>query len=309
MPYRGGASPPNRWGIFNLMQNMGKRLTTEEYCELIKDKPLTMLKYAGTVSKSKSTFKCNVCNHIWNTKWYNIYKDKSGCPKCSKHIQLTVQDCIRRLEGRGITLINYAGTVSNKTSVFKCVKCQYKWSTAFNSINAGRGCVKCAGLKTPTLTECKDKLNVESRRLHIISFSKNSSDPNSLFQCCLCSYTWKTSWESVYNKKSNCPACAKLGFNPSKPAWVYILLLDTPQGYCYGFGITNNLDKRLKEHRLSLGPMLDQEYEPLYFDSGVDAQNLESTWKQSSYITNAGVTGFKTECVLVNKETTKMIFG
>lgn len=74
-------------------------------------------------------------------------------------------------------------------------------------------------------------------------------------------------------------------------------------------GITNNMKERMLVHKRNLGSTLDQVYEPLYFDSGIDAQLLESKWKQSPYITNIGIDGFKTECVLINSETTKMIFG
>lgn len=104
----------------------------------------------------------------------------------------------------------------------------------------------------------------------------------------------------------------KGGFNPVKPAWLYILLLDTPEGLCYGFGITNNLKNRMQDHKLSIsraGCKILTEYDPLYFDDGESVKNKETEWKQSKYTVNTGVTGFRTESVLVNTETTKMIFG
>lgn len=130
----------------------------------------------------------------------------------------------------------------------------------------------------------------------------------SKFKCDLCSHVWCTEYNSVY-KGSGCPACTKTGFNPVKPAWLYILLLDTPYGSCYGFGVTVSIKDRMQHHKKNLKGMIDCIYSPLYFDTGKEAKEVEAIWKSSPYKINLGVEGFKTECVLVNGETTKMIFG
>lgn len=62
-------------------------------------------------------------------------------------------------------------------------------------------------------------------------------------------------------------------------------------------------------HKIYLRGMIDYEYPPQYFDSGEEAKKVESVWKKSTHTVDIGIKGFRTECVLVNSETTKMIFG
>jgi hypothetical protein len=46
---------------------------------------------------------------------------------------------------------------------------------------------------------------------------------------------------------NGCPLCAEYGFNPSKPAWIYVLIFANFIKY----GITNNLGQRLCKHKLN----------------------------------------------------------
>jgi hypothetical protein len=68
---------------------------------------------------------------------------------------------------------------------------------------------------------------------------------------------WKCSEGHIYRSAiekrtrslnpSGCPTCAKFGFDQNKEAYIY--LLEHPQWEMFQIGITNDLSRRLNEHR------------------------------------------------------------
>lgn len=279
-----------------------KRVLSEELVQFkLKDRGIQLLRYEGTVMSSDSLFKCDTCLHIWKARLNNIDQGQ-GCPKCSGRLCITKDQCHSRISNKPFIMLQYAGKLLDKSSLFECSLCGYKWNTSFANAETIKNCPKCSKAAKVTLSKAISRLT--GTNVELVAYSGNVKG-KSTFKCGHCLYLWDTPLDGV----QGCPACAKSGFNPTKPAWLYTLLINTHAGYCYGFGITNNIKDRMKKHRINLKGMLDQEYEPLYFDSGVEAQQVESLWKKSPYVINGGVEGFKTECVLVNNETTKMIFG
>lgn len=267
-----------------------------------------MIRYGGNAGVSMSKFKCKDCLNEWITTFHSVDK-YTGCPNCSnisriKNSRITETIVRSRLKGRSINLISYGGTVMS-TSNFECVDCSYTWKTSFDSVDHGHGCPKCANVARVTENQCTERLN--GRSVQLVKYS-GSTGGKSVFKCTSCGKEWSNSFNNIQSGQG-CPSCAKYGFNQFKPAWLYVLLLNTPKGYCYGFGVTNDIEGRMKKHRKNLGAMIDQEYDVVYFDSGVDAVKIENKWKRSPHTVNINVEGFITECVSVNTETTKMIFG
>ena len=58
--------------------------------------------------------------------------------------RVTAEDVVRRLEGRTVELVEYAGSVLGK-STFRCKECGHIWTGTADNITRGRGCPKCAG--------------------------------------------------------------------------------------------------------------------------------------------------------------------
>jgi hypothetical protein len=92
------------------------------------------------------------------------------------------------------------------------------------------------------------------------------------------------------------------GFNPDEPGALYIVTLDSPVYSYIGFGISNYIDTRLKNHysnanlygySLTILNVLD-------FKNGKDAADLERKLKINLPIVDTGVPGFRTEAILVS---------
>lgn len=277
---------------------------------LIKDQRTVRLLETGRTVNDKSLFICNVCENKWLTSFNHVYGQKRGCPKCSiKQISAkrSIPETLIRakLESKNVELLYYGGTCSSM-SKFKCKTCDYFWETFVHNVCRNKkGCPKCANSIKLTLEDCKEKL--KGRPLDILEYSGKSST-HSKFRCHKCSNIWSAKYNNV-SQGQNCPSCAKSGFKSNKPAYVYIFLLDTVYGDCYGFGISNNLKSRLRAHYKNLKNCIKKEYEPKYFEEGKLAQEVEKAWKMSPHLVDIGITGFRTECVKVNEDTTRMIFG
>lgn len=268
----------------------------------------------GTYNKKIKDWQLNneLCNHPtwWVSNLDPVINQRTGCPECCVEARglskrVSIDDLKFKLLGRGIKIKVYSGVTNNPETVFECLKCRYEWKTSTASVIAGSGCSKCSNLAKLTEDEAIER--IKGRSLKMVEYSGLVGKVRSKFKCTICNHIWDSTFNNIV-KGRGCPVCAKTGFNPTKPAWMYRLLLDTPSGTCYGFGITNDIKGRMNKHRRVLKGMLDQEYTPVYFDSGLDALSLESEWKKSPHIVDIGVEGFRTECVLVNYETTKMIF-
>ncbi len=118
------------------------------------NRTITILWYAGHSHDPTSRWKCTKCDHEWNTRASHIFgKHESGCPKCHGAIKLTTDIIEERLvrDNRPILLIWYAGHSNDRTSRWKCTKCDHEWNNAATSITNGiQGCPNCAipGFKT-----------------------------------------------------------------------------------------------------------------------------------------------------------------
>ena len=156
--------------------------------------------------------------------------------------KLTKEIVNSRILDRGIQLIGeYSG--NNMNTDFQC-KCGNIWSARPGNIMSNRGCPVCS-IKIMADKQRLSKEIVNSRILDrgiqlIGEYIDAKIKTN--FQC-ECGHLWSTTSDSIMSG-CGCPSCAAYGFNPGRPAWIYILIFANFIKY----GITNDLDRRLKDH-------------------------------------------------------------
>lgn len=88
---------------------------------------------------------------------------------------------------------------------------------------------------------------------------------------CLKGHIWNTSPSSILNGVG-CPICAKHGFNPSKPAILYYIKIETDLEKYYKIGITNRSikDRFCLDNDKTITSLLEE-----YFDVGQHARDKE----------------------------------
>lgn len=216
------------------MFSMSRKLTKEQVNKRIIERGIHLIgEYLD--NKTKTQFQCN-CSHIWSAEPGSIMRGR-GCPICND-VRLTWELVNVRIKNTGIQLIS--GYINNEIkSTFEC-QCGHRWKAKPKNIMTGSGCPKCSNRIRLTKEMVNDKIS--SRNIVMMGDCITGATKTE-FKC-NCGHVWQGIPKNIM-KGAGCPKCAKYGFNPGKPAWIYILDF----GNFIKYGISNNLNKRLYKYR------------------------------------------------------------
>lgn len=256
------------------------KFTKEDINERLKGRPVVLIGEFNNTS-SKSVFKCLDCDNEWSSYVTNVLHKKYNCPKCAGNKPLSIDDVRSRLDGRDIEIIgDYTNSISKSTFVCGC--CNGIWNARVSAVLSGQGCPTCNGAVSPSVDMIGDKLN--GRDIKFIGPYKNNSTSTE-WQCLKCDNHWFATPGNLLVAKTGCPNCAEYGFNPDKSAWEYGFTRD---GYLK-YGITNDLTRRLYEHRKHGEIVMVHER---YHEQGHDALKWERYIKR----THGGRYATKEQC-------------
>lgn len=167
-----------------------------------------------------------------------------------------------KLESRGIEMVGeYLGSFF-KTE-FKCSS-GHIWAAQARKVIGGTGCPHCHfNLKRSGKEQVNEKL--KPRGIQMIGDYLTAKIKTEF--SCNHNHTWQSIPDNVI-RGSGCPECATSGFDPTKSSDLYILRFEN----FLKIGITNNLNRRLEEHKKN------GKYSLIVaksFDIGYDARTLE----------------------------------
>jgi len=192
-------------------------------------------------TSSKALFECLKCQFKWSSFVSNVVHKNRGCPKCAGNMPLTFEVVQKRLVDRDVEFIGeYVNSVTK--SKFRCKRCSNIWFARVSAILSGQSCPECNGT-SPLTVEMIEK-SLIGRDIEFIGPYKNNSS-STKWRCLKCDNVWMTSTGNLLVAKTGCPSCAEYGFNANKPAWAYVFAREKYLKY----GITNDLNRRLSEHR------------------------------------------------------------
>lgn len=181
--------------------------------------------------------------------------------------KLTKETVNERIKDRGLELIS--DYIDTKTkSEFKCHHGHY-WIGTSSNIMRGSGCPACADT---SLTKEIINQRISHRGLIMIDDYVNYRT-KSQFKC-QCGHFWMATSSDIDGCGNGCPVCAIYGYNTSKPGTLYALDFVTFIKY----GITNDLTRRLNEHKKN--GKFTIVFTKL-FENGISARNLENQIKQT----------------------------
>lgn len=185
---------------------------------------------------TKTEFTCHL-GHTWLATPNNVLRGK-GCPHCAQRAFLTRDMINEKIKDQDIEMAS-ENRVTSGRALFRHLVCGHVWESAVTNVISGSGCPSCAN----NIKLSREDINtrIEHRGLEMIEERTNERRP--LFRC-VCSHEWRALPSNILRGKG-CPVCADYGFNPLKPAWEYAFTRD---GYVK-YGITNDLPRRLNEHR------------------------------------------------------------
>lgn len=275
---------------------MPKKLTTEEFIRRAKlvpqhqGKPYNYSKVEYIKTLEKVEIICLDHGPFWQRPTKHL--SGKGCHKCAGKPPLTNESVDLRLVGRRIQRLGNIKGGANKV-LWKCLvpECGHEWLSSPSHVLHGDGCRKCAG--TLLLTNSDVDARITHRCIKRIGDIKSTG--TKIYWLCLkdsCGHEWPTTPKNILAGKG-CPRCAKYGFNPSKPAVLYVYRI--AEEYC-GYGISNNFKKRNYNHKKSFKKAkITAELVATYDCSGFHAEKIENLLKKSFKVVNTGIDGFKRE--------------
>lgn len=245
---------------------------------------------------------CQECNHEWKVAGSNRVSQNSGCPSCAgKVVHIDGRNSIATLmpelidewnldnKGKDLSKLTIG---SNKMALWACQKCNHNFKCRINHRTlSGVGCPVCAGKAVHedgrnSMRQTHPEL---AKEFHPTKNGKLTPDniitgtaKRLWWICSKCEKQWKTKGTTRVSKGgSNCPSCAKGGFDQTKPAVYYCMEIIGPDGvWWYKGGIAADANKRLLQIQQSLNsgnlPLEVKLVDELKFDFGTEARELET---------------------------------
>ncbi len=157
--------------------------------------------YVG--SKTSLEWKCNVCEHVWSSK-YGVARKRQHCPRCE-----IKQEIVNFCETKNWTcMTNYIGRLDKTSIQWQCNVCKFSWSSKYSNAQLRKGCPRCTkGIYKYSLEEA---IKVgEKRGFRLLETEYKRSDIPMKWQCIDCDYTWFTSLANVNReyRGKGCPNC------------------------------------------------------------------------------------------------------
>lgn len=198
-----------------------------------------------------------------------------------KPLSLIISQLSEKLSKRGHSFVRFVdGYVNAKSRIIAHCNLHGDWELNINKALCGRGCPKC---KFDTLKRCfvftseeaEKKINevLSIKNCKFVKWKTNYDNQKSKAVCqCPIHGEWVSSFSSLWNQKTSCPACGTYGFSSNMVGYLYCLRSEC--GKKVKIGITNYPSKRLKQLK-ERTPFNFEMVEIIEFQDGNQAKQME----------------------------------
>lgn len=195
--------------------------------------------------------RCSADGTEWAATVNNLVNHRRGCPQCGivrRSGRRRAPAASRESQINALANISFVRWQTSYRNIYSKAICRCEldgteWAASVgNLVNNRNGCPVCAGTFKRTSAERILQINA----LPNIRFVKWASEyaNNTSKAVCRCLLHGEEWTSRVYHLLigRGCPRCAKTGFNPAKPATLYLLRSDC--GSMVKIGISNNHEQR-----------------------------------------------------------------
>lgn len=218
--------------------------------------------------KTRMGFHCTECCSDFTALITDIYGG-SRCTHCNGK-NLTKKSIQVKLDklGKQITVLtDYVDALAHMD--VQCEVCEYEWTSTFSNLKKN-GCPAC-NKKARWSAESFRETVESNKNIKVIGEYKNPKTPIEC-ECGSCGLLWKSHPTTLLGT-GGCPSCARTGFDPLKPGYLYYLKVCAEDRTYWKIGITNNsISQRFHAivDREKIIPLYCQ-----YFEDGATAQLAE----------------------------------
>lgn len=218
----------------------------------------------------------------------NNHSRGAGCQACAGvkliHRDQRVTDA-KKIHGDKYDYSLWPDKITSNSVVVSICPEHGSWShTVANHIHRKSGCPSCARNKLRTFAEFVKQSNEKHNGKYRYVFTEDVRNNSQVTIECPAHGLFSQS-ASNHLAGKGCPACATYGFDPSKPAWFYML----QSIGVFKVGITNNWEQRLKQLKINT-PFRFDVISCTRFENGTSAKALETFMMK--FHEGAGLSGF-----------------
>jgi hypothetical protein len=228
-------------------------------------------KSVSAFSSASKKWRCSK-GHEWTAKVASRSRG-TGCPYCSGNKVLPGFNDLAttdpELSREALFDPTTVGRGSGKKLPWRC-SLGHEWEAVVsNRAGNSAGCIFCTGRKAlPGFNDLASQYPDLAREAMFDATQVTTGSRKKLPWRCAEMHEWMAPVQDRV-QGHGCPNCAKFGFNPEEPAWLYLLI--HRERDMIQIGITNNVPRRMREHRKNGWEALDLRG-PM---DGLLAQNLE----------------------------------
>jgi hypothetical protein len=196
---------------------------------------------------------------------------------------------------------DYKCPVCSKDEYVKASLCTGIFTSVASSLKKGMLGCRCGVWHKWDQPKREYQINSRILRENLdIKFSRWENDKFGIYEViwltCGIHGEFKSTVGSFLHSETGCPKCARTGFNKNKPAIFYILKIEGAYSNFTGYGISGNIDFRLKTHFTNLTNKGYSIVEKYLVNGGGDLIfELESNVKKDFERNPQQVVGFKRE--------------
>ena len=120
--------------------------------------------------------------------------------------RVTDEDVVKRLHGRSIELVFYAGTTAG-LSTFRCTVCGGVWHASVNNVTHSKnptGCKHCA--PNARVFEDDVRMHLKSLQIELVRYC-GTTNGHSDYRCDVCGHEWSVGYNHIQSG-TGCPECA-----------------------------------------------------------------------------------------------------
>lgn len=243
---------------------------------------LTIHRYLGLTWADDWEVTCKSCETTYKRKYRDLIKGVKGCGCANysrKDLDTKQAVVLTYCDSHGFKFLGW--NLDNRIKVdLYCPKHDYHMTPYYGNVEKGKvSCKHCKKEKyKPYNLKTKEQFILESKQVHGNKYDYSmvdyiNSDTHVKIKCNTCG-TVNNQTPAGHLSGRNCKSCAKSGYKPNDPCWVYIMKL---VGLCeewYKIGITSSLSSRL--YNVGVGSWYDITYLDFkLLDKGYKARSIE----------------------------------
>jgi len=196
-------------------------------------------------STEKVAVRCDYCGHEWAARPNSVAEGRGGCPECNLERQRVPQSTWeQRFEAQGLELLGEVRSTHSLVSA-RCRACGNTWKVDPGAVGQGHSCRDCA-FERQKVSQADWESRAARNGLHLLE-AVRGSERSVRVRSVDCGHEWKVLASHVGT--TGCARCAKKGFNPSKPAYLYLIAKDDGTAKVGITGVAKMYAARMNIHK------------------------------------------------------------